>query len=173
MLTSGNLGVFPLTLKQAHRFKSAQRTVERPERRQKTATLLLAETFREFVAVEFGRAAAPQMGRAHADGGFKRDQLTGFPSHRPTIRRYMLIVNIGGGRSSIGQSRQFRERQRQSQQSVVNVPLERLTFMDLAGVRPVTPSAAAGAQLLRRAVSLWDAFVQGDVVKVYRCLGPC
>jgi hypothetical protein len=59
---------------------------------------LVAEMFGYFVAVEFDRAAAAQIGGAHADGCFKGNELTGFSSHRPTIRRYMLIVkSIGLG----------------------------------------------------------------------------
>src|SRR5439155_11236191 len=63
-----------------------------PVSRKKTAIILVAETFGDLVAVEFDRAAAAQIGGAHAYCCFKRDQLTRFSSHRRTIRRYMLIV---------------------------------------------------------------------------------
>src|SRR5437773_519090 len=58
--------------------------------------MLVAETFGDLVAVEFDRAAAAQIGGAHAYCCFKRDQLTRFSSHRLTIRRYMLIVKPVG-----------------------------------------------------------------------------
>ena len=53
---------------------------------------LVAEMFGYFVAVEFVSATAAQIGGADANGCFKRNELTGFSSHRATIRRYMLIV---------------------------------------------------------------------------------
>jgi hypothetical protein len=81
-----------VTLKQAHRFKPAQSTVERPVSREKTALTLVTETFGHFVAMKFESAAAAQIGGAHAYRCFKRDQLTGFSSHQANIRRYMRIV---------------------------------------------------------------------------------
>jgi hypothetical protein len=101
ILASGNLRVFPVTLKQAHRFKAAQRTIQRAVRSQKTAITVVTKALGYFVAVEFGGAAAAQLGGAHADGGFKRKQLAGLSSHRPTIRRYMLIVNAALSRTSV------------------------------------------------------------------------
>jgi len=92
VLASGNVGVFPLTLKQTHRFKSAERSVQRPVSRKKTVVVLVTETFGDFVSVEFSRSGAMQPSGADAYRRFEREEMTGFSPHRPTIGRYMLIV---------------------------------------------------------------------------------
>ena len=81
-----------MALEQAHRFEPTQRTVERPVRRKKTPIILITKTFGYFVAVEFVGTAAEQIGGAHADSCFKRDQLAGCSSHLAIMSRYMLIV---------------------------------------------------------------------------------
>lgn len=93
ILAGGNVRIFPLTFQQTHRFEPAECAVERPVRREKTMTALVAETFGDVVAVEFVSAFAAQTCGAEADGGFKREELTGLPSHVRTIGRYMPIVN--------------------------------------------------------------------------------
>jgi hypothetical protein len=72
--SGGDLWIFGAALEQPHLFQTAERSIERPVRRQQASVRRVGERLGDLIPVEGRVAAAKQIGRGEADTLFERNE---------------------------------------------------------------------------------------------------
>ena len=95
VFTRCNFGLLAPAAKQAHLFEPLQRAVERAVCGEEAPIRVVRDLFRQFVAMEFLDAAAPQQRRAGANRLLEGQQRSRLPSHRDNYRQiYAYYVKL-------------------------------------------------------------------------------